>query len=450
MISNTIAVAVIFLSQIVWANTGVNKQQLQQITNKSIELYNKQQYVQALSALEQIKSSRQQYVNWYYYHGLNHMRLRNYDQALASFESYVRGANITDTARAYYYMGLIQFNQGNYDKAINSLELSMDVSQDPKLDQLTETLIDRTIRHQNYYENSKKANIALIVGYTYDSNVLNLSQDQFAEKLNGHVFNYGGSFSYKVVDKYSFVFEPTLAILDSYSLDSGFKANSTIQSSDALQGLLSLPLRFYDGEGVLAKRYDMSLNIYQVHLPLTTSKRELALSSFFLRGQIFTPFSSRYNMRYNAVIAADKSHGHSTDDDDASGLRLEFLATFTQYLSDRGINNVFYDLGAENNGAKGVNARYQRYIAGVGYMFPTFGSTTSAVRLGYVHMAYPDRAPARRDNQVNFSYNMMKELQSLNASVGFNLGAVSNSSNSDLNKYSDYSAGLLYTQNISF
>lgn len=425
------------------------KERLQRITNQSIELYNRQQYAEAGALLDSIKNSRGQYVRWYYYYGLNQMRLGNNERAQTSLEIFVRRSPLTETARAYYYIGLIQFNEGEYEKAINSLQLSLDTSSDPQLDNMSEALIDRAVRYQSYYENSKRANLTFLVGYTYDSNVINFSPDLFPEKLSGHVLNYGGSFAYKAVDKYNFVFEPTLAVLDAYTLDDSFKANSTVQSTDALQVLVSLPVKLYTDEGLLSNRYEFSLNAYNVYLPLTSTKRELSVSSFFLRAQVLIPVTARYTMRYNAVLAVDKSHGFSSEDDDASGPRYELLATLVQYTSDSGLNNIFYDLGAEMSGAEGINARYRRYVAGLGYMYGSFWDTTSAVRLGYSYLEYPNKATPRRDNQVNFSYNINKDL-SAGSAVGVTLGAVSNSSDTELNKYSDYSVGLLYTKNFGF
>lgn len=419
------------------------------VISQSIDYYNNQKYSESLSLLESIKSSRNQYISWYYYYALNQTRLNNYEEALVNFENYIKNTNVDNTAKAYYYMGLIQFYKGEYEKAINSLELSLDVSNNSQLDNVTEALIEKAIRYQNYYENRKKTNIGILLGYNFDSNAINLSQDSFDDNLNGHVFGYGISIAHKFIDKYSFIFEPTFAILDNYTFDSKFKANSTLQSTDALQILISAPIRFYFEEEKFSNKFDISLNAYNVYLPITTAARELSLTSVFLKAQILTPYSTDFSIKYNATVAADRSYHYSSEDDEATGLRFEFLTTFVQYLSKKDITNIFYDLGIDYSSTSGINTRYKKYSTAMGYMYPSFINTLSSVRLGYHNLNYSDKAVPRTDNQVNLSYNITKDLTS-GAVVGLSIGAVSNSSNTDINKYSDEVAGLQYVKSIEF
>jgi hypothetical protein len=431
------------------ATAETDKRRIEKVTNESIDLYNRQQFDESLSLLESIKSSRSQYINWYYYYGLNQARLNNFDKASESLEAFIKGSNVIDTAKAYYNLGLVQFYKGEYDKALNSLELSMDVSKDPKLDDLTEALIDRVIRYQNYFENNKKTNLSLFLGYNYDTNALNLSRDSFADSLNAHVFGYGASLSHKVIDRYNFVFEPSFAVLDNYTLDSKFKSNSTLQTSDALQFLLSVPIRFYFEEELLANKFDFSINVYSVYLPINTSSRELSLSSFYVKSQVLSPISFDNSIKYNVTLSVDKSYGFTSDSDDASGLRLDFLATYVQYNSKTESTSIFYDLGIDYSITNGINTRYKRYSAALGYSWPIWKSTFSSVKLGYEYLNYPDKTFPRTDNQVNLSYSLSQDLGD-KSSLGFNLVFVSNSSNIDLNKYSDLSAGLQYTKSFGF
>ncbi|MEQ1723646.1 MAG: tetratricopeptide repeat protein [Pseudobdellovibrio sp.] len=443
----SLIIGIYFLGFSAYAET--DKRILEKVTNESIDLYNKQQYEESLALLDGIKSSRNQYINWYYYYGLNQARLNNYDQASDSLETYIKGSNVNDTAKAYHNLGLIQFYRGEYDRALNSLELSMDVSKDPKLDNMTEALIDRVIRYQNYFEDNKKSNLSFLFGYNYDSNALNLAPSSFADNLTGHVFGYGVSLSHKAIDRYNFVFEPTFAILDNYTLDSGFKSNSTIQSTDALQFLLSAPIRFYFEEELLANKFDFSINAYSVYLPINTTTRELSLTSFYVKSQVLSPISNDNSLKYNVTLSVDKSYGFNTDDDDASGLRFDFLVTYVQYTSKTESSNMFYDLGVDYSSTKGINTRYKRYSTAIGYSWPTWKSTFSSVRLGYEYLNYSDKTSPRTDNQANLSYSLSKDLGN-RASLGLNLKLVNNTSNVDLNKYSDVSAGVQYTKSFGF
>lgn len=423
----------------------------EKIFNQVIQQYNKQNYSGSLILLDTIKDSRDKFINWYYYFALSHMRLNNYNEALINFETFLKNSDATNiaSARAYYYIGLIQFQRGEYEIALNSLEISLDISVDPQLDNMTEALIDKTIRYQNYFENSKKTNLTFLFGYNFDSNAINLAPESFEDNLNGNVFGYGVSMSHKFVDKYKFVFEPTVAVLDNYTFDSKFKAISTLQSTDALQFLLVAPIRFFFDEDRYTNRYDVSLNAYSVYLPVATATRELSLSSLFLKTQILTPFSTDFAIKYNVTLAADTAYGYTSDDDDSSGTRIEFLTTFTHFLSEQNINNLFYDLGADYNSAKGINSRFRKFSAAVGYMYPSFSETVSSIRLGYVYLNYPDKSEPRTDNQGTFAYNVTKVFQS-GSSLSLSIGAGSNSSNITLNKYSEVVAGLQYTKSIGF
>lgn len=441
------ALLVLLFGLISSAETEIQK--LERITNKSIEYFNNEKYNDALILLESIKSSNSQYINWYYYYALNHARLDNYEEAIKNFETYIKKADISQTAKAYYYIGLIQFKNGEYEKALNSLDLAMDVSKDPRLDQMIETLIEKTIRYQNYYEVNKKTNLIFLLGYDYDTDVIELSPDFFEEKLSGHVLNYGVSISHRFIDGYSYVLEPALAILDEYSLDSSFKQTSTIQSTDSLQLLLSVPIRFYFENEPLSNKFDISLNGYSVYLPLTTEKRELSQNSYFLLGRILSPLSASKSINYNLMAAANKSYGFTSDDDDDSGQRFEFLGTFINYPSEDRNNNIFFDLGVDYNFAKGSNARYKKYSAAAGYMHPSLMQSTGSVRLAYYYMNYPDKTAPRTDNQVSLAYYLGKGYSG-GSYVDFTLAGVMNNSNSELNKYSDVVFGIQYSKTLAF
>lgn len=415
--------------------------------NRSIDFYNSGQYGSALRVLLSVKGGREQYPVWYYHYGLNLMRIQRYDLALKSFKLYIQKSQVSETAKAYYYTGLIQFYLEQYDQAINSLQLSLDVSTDPKLDTATEVLIDKTIRHQNYYESSKKTNLSFLLGYTYDTNTLNLARSAFDVDLAGHVMSYGVSLAHKVVDKYNFVFEPNVAVLDNYTLDSRLKANSTVQSADALQFLLSLPIRFFFDDEKNPNQFNFSLNTYSVYLPLTTSKRELSISSIYLKGDVLTPLNETQSLRYSATLASDKSSGHSADDDDATGIRLELTGSFYQQLDDS--DSVYFKAGADMANTKGINTRYKKYRAGFGYLWPSWGNTVSNVGFDYFHLSYGERAIKRGDHQYALAYALSKNF-SQSSSLSFVMEATQNTSNSDLNKYSDYSAGLQYSQSFGF
>lgn len=418
------------------------------VVNKSITQYTKKQFLEAIETLESIESSKEQYPQWHYYYAINLVRIKDYENAMSHLEEFVRRVDVSQTAKAYYYIGLIQFYNEDFDKALNSLELSLDVSEDPKLDKMTESLIDKTIRYQSYYDNTQKFNISFLAGYTADSNPIKLSADSLSENLNAHVLNYGFSTSYKVVNKYNFVVEPTLAVLDNYTLDSKLKANSTLQTGDALQVLLSVPFKFFNDNIPMANKYDISINAISMYLPVN-SARELSLTSVYSKLLVSSILSDKHLIRYGGSLAYDQSHGVSSSDDDATGFRLNLQSTVDYLYSKDESKNLFWDIAAELANSAGINTKHSRYSTGVGYNFPSPYKTSSSLRFGYESLSYPDKSSPRSDQQLNLALNVSKELTDSSA-VLLTGKYLSNSSNTDLYKYTDLAIGIQYTKSLGF
>ena len=72
------------------ASAATDKKTLEAVTNQSIELYNNQQYSESLAELDKIKSSRDAYLIWYYYYGLNQMGLGQDELALQNLSYYIK------------------------------------------------------------------------------------------------------------------------------------------------------------------------------------------------------------------------------------------------------------------------------------------------------------------------------------------------------------------------
>ena len=98
---------------------------------------------------------------------------------------------------------------------------------------------------------------------------------------------------------------------------------------------------------------------------------------------------------------------------------------------------------------KGVNTRYKKYRAGLGYLWPSWGATVSNVGVDYFHLSYAERAIKRGDHQYSLAYALSKNFTQAD-SLSFIVETTQNTSNSDLNKYSDYSAGLQYNKTFGF
>jgi tetratricopeptide (TPR) repeat protein len=431
-------------------STAVVKSNSEAVIAKAIELYNKRNYLGAIEHLEKNKNSREENAIWYYYYGLNLARLDRYDEAIFNLDQFIKKTEISSAARAFYFIGLMQFYKGNYEKAMNNLDVSLDVSKDPKLDKAIDALIDKVTRYQNYYQNRKPTNLSLLLGYNYDLNAVNLSQDLSQERLEGHVFNYGFSIAHRFIDTLSFVLEPSITITDAYTLDSKLKANSVVQEGDILQGILSVPVVFNTDKEKSNTQYEISANAYTAFAPVTDNKRQQYVSSYYLRGRMTSDISARWNFTVSAVAAYDQSVVLLNEDARSNGNRGELDLSFNRYLNQEKNKGVGFEYMTILKGAVGKDARYSKHGLAIGYWFPSKYETSSLVRLSHGFISYPDRAIARKDNKFNLDYYISQSVLDDTAVLSYFLGVEKNASNYELNTYHDFKVGVAFTKQFGF
>lgn len=422
-----------------------------EILKQSINFYNARKFQQSIEALEKIKSSSVNSNIWNYYYGLNLVRTDRSSEAVEYFEKIIESGNMDDFSKAYYQIGLIQFQRGEYSRAKTSFELAMDVSKDPKLDNKLEQMIEKSIIFGNFYSRSKRYNLAFLIGYTYDSNILNLAPDSFDINLAGHVFSYGAIGSVKVINEIDRILEPTVAVIDSYTLDSKFKTDATIQSADALQILFSLPYKANGNWFSLPTNYELSGNFLQVYLPTSTdTKRQLSLTTIYAKFAANFSVSNQYTSKYQLVASSDKSAtAAASADNDSDGTNIDFSTTQYYSLSNQRDVNVLADLGYASNTTNGKNYTYNKTKLALGLELPTWRSTVSVFKLTYSLLEYPKMESSRRDHQSGFSVSTSKGITN-NSSLGLSLAYVNNQSTADINKYSDVAGGLQYTHAFGF
>ncbi|MGZ3727273.1 MAG: tetratricopeptide repeat protein [Pseudobdellovibrio sp.] len=414
------------------------------VFNQSVDLYNKKKYEESVKALDSIKKYREQNPRWYYFYGLNMARLQRNSEALDNFTQFIKKSDITTTARAQYFVGLMHFYDSDYEKALINFQLSQDLSTDPNLDRLNDIQIEKSIKFRDYYENHKKTNLMFFLGYEYNSDVIGVSQSLSDVNLSGHSLNYGTSISYRPIDKIDFVFEPALSVFDRYTLDRTFKSSSTIQADDMLQGLFSLPFIFNTGGDM---QFNLSANAYNTYLPITSTKRELYISSLFFKGKLLFDINRNSTIDTSLVVASDKSTAFTSDDNNATGARNELTAGFTHYFNNEKNNSIQYSFSYMTKNAEGVDVRYQKTGAAITYITPTFWDLSSQAILGYEYYFYPDMTTPRKDSKVSFDYTLTQTLNK-NSSLGYLIGGLLSNSNEDLYNYNDVRAAVFYTFNF--
>lgn len=418
--------------------------------NRAYEEYGRKNYDEVLLMVEATKAAKQMTTKWLYLEGITLLRLGRYKEAEASLDTFARKMDSagTPSARGYYFLGLSYFYQGQYQKSLNAFQISQDVSQDVILDRSLDAQIDKSIRFRDYYDSHKPGTFAMFVGYEAHNNVLNLSSTSVDKSLNGHVFNYGLSLGYRPVDKMNFVLEPTAVVIDRYTLDKSFQADSTLQSLDVLQAGISLPVSFYFGDN-RGMQYNISLNGFSTYLPVSSSNRDLYLSTVFLKLRTIFDVSQKMSMDISLIGGSDKGYTHTTEDDDLSGSRGEMTVVLKQLLNNERTEMLTYSLGGAVKNSTGINSRYQRGRLSVGYQFPSFAETNSSVDLAYEYLSYPDKTITRKDNKGELDYTISQTLTP-SSTLNYSLGATVNTSDNEVYKYDDYYLGIQYVFVIGF
>ena len=445
----TALVVFLFLSPKLLAESAVPAgEPIDWAINKSYELYGKRRYEDALQILDSVKGLRDQNVKWYYFEGLYLARLERTDEALENFDNYIKKVEVGSAAKAYYFTGLLYFNKGQYQKALNSFQAAQDLSNDSSLDKLIDVQIEKTIKYRDYYDGHKAGNLSFLLGYEFHTNAVGVSQVLTDENLNGHVFNYGASLSYRPIDKVNFVFEPALTIVDRYTLNKEFKSTVTIQEVDALQVLFSAPITFYFGN-TNGMQYNLSLNAYNTYIPITSSSRDLYINSTFFKGQVLSDLTSQLSLDFSIVAATDKSQNFATTEANATGSRGEASIGLREYTNHDKTKSFLASISIVKKDAEGIDARYQKLDAGISFQFPSFGETKSTLSLDYGTLSYPDKLTPRKDTFTEVDYAIVQSL-SEQSSLNYEIGGIQNSSDADFFKYDDYKIGIQYSVNFGF
>lgn len=444
-----ILVATLLFSLSGWAQT-VQQDEYARLIKQSQKQYQAQDHQASLESLNQAKTMGLPLTSqWYYFSALNNMKLQNDDAAVESFNKYIDSVNPENSTRGYYFLGQIYTKQKKYDEALTHYELASDTSTDLKLDKAIDSSIERTLKLQRLNDRNKTNNLALLLGYGYDDNAVNLNASFFEENLKGHAFNYGGSYSYLVSNSATSRFEPTLAVVDSYTLDGKFKSNEVVQSKDALQINAVLPLQFSFSNNKEGNLYNLALSNYAVYLPLNSTKRELALTSIGVTYSLRQTLHSKLALKYELNLNFDRSYGFTDESDDASGLRSEAKVGGVYDLSYSFVERLNGNVGAELSATKGTNTKYRKYYVDVGFSNTLSKQLTANSLLQYYHLNYYEKSPVRSDNKIALTYALTYEI-SEDSVFDASLKYSDIKSTIDLNTSRDLSVSLQYAKVFSF
>ena len=383
--------------------------------------------------------------------GLSLIREERYTEAIRVLEKSIESQELGNQAASYYLIGIANLELENYPGALNSFETALDISVDPKLDARLDEQIDITIQRQNFAESGKKrTKFSYYAGAGYDSNLLNLNKDSFAgTDLSSYSAIYGLSLSHSLVRKMNFQLAPELSFTDSYSVNTTFAADSTIQSSDAMQLGFLLPafisLDLFSAQDSTSPQ----IGAKTLYLPTDSEKRSLAFTSIFLNLKNVLNFSEYYIFMPQFSISLDKSsltYADSADDQSATRMTLDLNNTF-MISEDR--HQVNLNLTGEQNTADGENSSYTKMAAGLELRLSVIPTYNIGLLTKYIQTDYTKRTTERNDRQNQVGLDVTKNF-SADRSFTVTLGSASRASNSTINAYQDMTLSLVFADSYSF
>ncbi len=420
-----------------------------------VSLYKTEQFNRSLVLLNLADGPQVNQVEKDYFIALNHFRLKEYDNALASFDKVVAAKNAEISPSAQFYKGVIFFEDKKWDEAKNAFQAVLDTSKDARLDERAEAYVEQILRLQQFeLEKSRKWQLAATIGEMYDSNVLlssdsSLSQGN-ASNVEGYRSLFSGSARYRPIYEETKEFAVQLDVLTLYTLDKSFQSNQSLRDTDPTVATLTLP---WSRKGLLfGKGYklDVAPGYESIWMSVENSENKQIISSVLLNISNLFIMSDTLYSNFNVEIRRDQSNlSAPTSDDDATAIKVKLTNSNLHFLTDDKSKILTSEIALTQNQAQGRNAIYDRYDLAIGYIQPTFWDTTSTLKLGYFSLNYPSKIGARFDNSYTMTAGASKKISDI-YSAGLVTSYNINSSNDEANQYKKWTALLTFSALYAF
>ncbi|HEU4390796.1 MAG TPA: tetratricopeptide repeat protein [Blastocatellia bacterium] len=91
---------------------------------KAVSLFNQKQYREAAREFHAVLNANPDYWQAWYYIGFSHYQLKGYEDAIDSFDNYIKAAGDREKEKAtgYYYIGFSHYQLKQYDKSASALQ----------------------------------------------------------------------------------------------------------------------------------------------------------------------------------------------------------------------------------------------------------------------------------------------------------------------------------------
>lgn len=413
--------------------------------------YQSQRYNRSLAILALAKEGGFDPVERDYYVALNYLKLKQNAAAYKGFIEVKNKNNKIMSPAAAFFAGVIDFQSENYDSSKLLFEYVIDSSSDSQLDAQAESYLEQIANLRQFEEmQKKKFLITANLGLMYDSNILAMDPAQTNLDLAGIRWSYGGSVEYRPVYKMNHEFSAVLAVNDLYSLDKTLKASADLQNADPLVLSVSLPYVFKTT--AFERPYRLSLipayEAVQMNLDREGSRENIVNSGVLTLAQTLVA-TEKWFSNLNLEYRSDRSQVTSADDDNQSATKASVFTSQTVFTDSKNSQAWTFDLGYANNNAQGVNQKYTRVDAALGYFMPIYNTTTGSARLSYYGSNYGQHLVGRTDTNMGLSLSSrtpLSDILSWNNSLSYN----KNTSTQTTSSYDRWVLGTTFSWNQSF
>lgn len=415
-----------------------------------VTLYKTEDYNASLAMFSLAEGDQEHQLERSYYIALNQMKLKEYDKALKELKD-IRDENDPALSPiASFFAGNIEFQTQNYGDARKSFDYVLDQSKDPQLDAQAEQMLEQVDRAESFMASSKERfRFSATVGGIYDSNVLNISQQNLATDAAAYRVNYGATLGANLWRSYPSELGAQLGVNDYYSVDKKFKGDATLQAADALEWSLSLPYKTQVDSSARSYLIDITPAAKSLYMAPTGGTRKSIATSTVVNANVTTALSNLWMTRGGIEWGADNfTLDVASPDDEQTGTHYALSGSLTRLLDLRGATSLTGDLSYMVNASKGVNNRYKKTTLAATYGFPVFKETLGALRVDYATQDYNEAMVKRSDKITNAT---LSASTALNKKWSLTVSALTSNSTSDVEtyKYDKYMVSALLTYTLS-
>lgn len=364
----------------------------------AISAYRNGEHQRSLVLLEMVRGTSIDATEISYYEALNNMKLNEINPAIKIFGSVMTANDPELSPSAAMYRGILLKQNNQYADAKESFQYVLDTTKDKDLDRKAEQQIEEVLSLQRFEDESKKRfAYSIFTGLMYDTNVLNIADNNSSLDLEAYRLLYGGVLEYKVLHTMRHSLTPRLTASDLYSVDKSFGSNATIQSTDPLQAEIAMPYTYRFSLNNKASTLTLIPAYSNIFMSLDEQNRDLVYSTGALAAEFMTSFWDKWINSYRLDYANDTFHFATTPENDQSANKYGITVSNTRLYNAAGTRSLNLDVNYLINDAEGVNSLWDRLMVSVGGTIPTANKLISYGKLDYINQDFSKSTTNRED-----------------------------------------------------